>query len=79
MVVCGADVQDDRLEITFVGIGRDEESWVLDHQILYGDPSTPQLWTALDSQIARTFETEGGREMAVRSTSIDSGGHHRHL
>ena len=75
MVVCGADVQDDRLEITFVGIGRDEESWVLDHQILYGDPSTPQLWTALDSQIARTFETEGGREMAVRSTAIDSGGH----
>lgn len=75
MVVCGADVQDDRLELTMLGIGRDEESWVLDHQILWGDPSTPQLWTALDSQIARTFETESGREMAVRATAIDSGGH----
>ena len=75
MVVCGADVQDDRLELTMIGIGRDEESWVLDHQILWGDPSTPQLWTALDSQIARTFETESAREMAVRATAIDSGGH----
>jgi len=75
MVVCGADVQDDRLELTMLGIGRDEESWVLDHQVLWGDPSTPQLWTALDSQISRTFETQSGREMAVRATAIDSGGH----
>ena len=75
MVVAGADVQDDRIEITFLGIGRDEESWVLDHEIMYGDPSTPQLWTALDTQISRTFETEDGREIAVRATAIDSGGH----
>jgi len=75
MIVVGADVQDDRLELSFIGIGRDEESWVLEHEILYGDPSTPQLWTALDSQIARTFETEDGRTLGVRATAIDSGGH----
>jgi len=75
MIVAGADVQDDRLEISFLGIGVDDESWVIDHQIMYGDPSTPQLWTALDSQISRTFNTEDGRELAVRATAIDSGGH----
>lgn len=75
MIVVGADVQDDRIELSFIGIGRDEESWVLDHEVLYGDPSTPQLWSALDSQLARTFETEDGRTLAVRATAIDSGGH----
>lgn len=75
MIIVGADVQDDRIELSFIGIGRDEESWVLDHEVLYGDPSTPQLWTALDSQLARTFETENGRTLGVRATAIDSGGH----
>jgi len=75
IITVGADVQDDRLELTFVGWGRDEESFVLDHEILPGDPSTPQLWSALDSQLARTFETEDGRMLGVRATAIDSGGH----
>lgn len=75
MIVCGADVQDDRIEVSFVGIGRDEEQWVLAHEVLNGDPSTPQLWQALDSQLARTFETEDGRTLAVKATAVDSGGH----
>ena len=75
MIVCGADVQDDRIEVTFVGVGRDEEQWVLAHEVLTGDPSTPQLWQALDSQLARTFETEDGRTLGVRATAVDSGGH----
>lgn len=75
MIVVGADVQDDRIELSFIGIGRDEESWVLGHEVLYGDPSTPQLWTALDTQLARVFETEDGRSLGVRATCVDSGGH----
>ena len=73
VVVAGADVQDDRVEITFQGFGRDSESWILEHQIVYGDPSTPQLWTAVESQLSRTFETEDGRSLALRSAAIDSG------
>jgi len=75
MIVVGADVQDDRIELSFIGIGRDEESWVLGHEVLYGDPSTPQLWTALDTQLATVFETEDGRSLGVRATCVDSGGH----
>ena len=47
VMTAGVDVQDNRLELTVVGWGRDDESWVLDHITLYGDPSTPQLWTDL--------------------------------
>ncbi len=75
ILVAGVDVQDNRLEITIVGYGRDDESWVIDHITLYGDPSTPQLWTALDSQLSKQYETETGRKIAIRAACVDSGGH----
>ena len=43
ILVAGVDVQDNRLEITILGIGRDDESWVIDHVTMYGDPSTSDL------------------------------------
>ena len=75
ILVAGVDVQDNRLEISIVGYGRDDESWVIDHITLYGDPSTPQLWTALDSILFAQYETENGRQIAIRAACIDSGGH----
>ena len=75
ILVAGVDVQDNRLEITVLGVGRDDESWVIDHITLYGDPSTPQLWTALDSQLFKQYETESGRKIAIRASCVDSGGH----
>ena len=74
-LTCGVDVQDDRLELSIIGWGRDDESWVIDHQILYGDPSTPQLWTALDSRLFTTYLTNDDRQLPIRATCIDSGGH----
>lgn len=71
----GVDVQDNRLEMTLVGMGRGEELWVYKHLTMYGDPSTPQLWTALDSQLFHQYTTESGRKIAIRATAIDSGGH----
>jgi phage terminase large subunit GpA-like protein len=75
LLTAGVDVQDNRLEISIIGFGRDDESYVIDHVTLYGDPSTPQLWTNLDSNLNRQFETESGREIAIRGACVDSGGH----
>ena len=76
LITAGIDVQDDRIEIEIVGWGRDEESWSMDYRTLYGDPSTPQLWQDLDATLAQTFKTEDGRDLAIRSACIDSGGHY---
>lgn len=76
LLTAGVDVQDSRLEITITGWGKDDESWVVDHRILYGDPSTPQLWTNLASVLFSSFETHDGRELPIRGTAVDSGGHH---
>jgi phage terminase large subunit GpA-like protein len=71
----GVDVQDNRLEVSIVGMGRGEELYVYKHVTLYGDPSTPQLWTALDTHLFAQYETESGRQIAIRAAAIDSGGH----
>lgn len=75
VLVAGVDCQDNRLEISVVGLGRDDESYVLSHETMYGDPSTPQLWTSLETKLFRQYETESGRQMAIRATCVDSGGH----
>jgi phage terminase large subunit GpA-like protein len=76
VLTAGVDVQDNRLEVTLLGHGRDDETWVLSHDTLWGDPSTPQLWTALDSKLFAQYETESGRQLMIRSTCVDSGGHY---
>ena len=75
VLTAGVDVQDARIEMTVMGWGRDDESWVLDHITLYGDPSTPQLWTDLDSRLLQQYQTESGRMLAIRAAAVDSGGH----
>jgi len=76
MITCGADVQDDRVEIETVGWGRDEESWSLDYRTVYGDPSSPQLWQDVDNVLMSKYETEDDRILQPRATCIDSGGHY---
>ena len=75
VVTAGVDVQDDRLEVEFTGWGRDEESWSLDHVVLYGDPSTKALWDSLDETLRRGFPHETQGEMKLHAGCIDTGGH----
>jgi len=72
----GVDVQDDRLEIERVGWGLGEESWSLDHHVIYGDPSGPQLWKALDEYLLTRTEIEDGRSLPVSCVAVDTGGHY---
>ena len=75
-LTCGVDVQDDRVELEVVGWGRDEESWSVDYRTIYGDPSTPRLWNDLEELLMGKYMTEDGRELPIRCTCIDSGGHY---
>tara|TARA_R110000868_G_scaffold313856_3_gene574873 strand:- start:8568 stop:10370 length:1803 start_codon:yes stop_codon:yes gene_type:complete len=75
-LTAGVDVQDNRLEVQIVGWGRDDESWIIMQHILYGDPSTPSLWSDLTTIIFDSYETHDGRELLIRATCVDSGGHY---
>lgn len=77
VLTCGVDVQDNRLELEVVGWGRNEESWSIDYIILYGDPSSPELWAELDSVLSRKYSHRKDiPDLSITATCIDSGGHY---
>ena len=76
LLTAGVDVQDDRLEVEVVGWGAGEETWQIDYHILFGDPSAPKLWSQLDEIIGQKYDHPTGEELIIRSTCVDSGGHH---
>lgn len=76
LLTAGVDVQDDRLEVEVVGWGAGEETWQIDYHILFGDPSAPKLWSQLDEIILQKYDHPTGEELIIRSTCVDSGGHH---
>ncbi len=71
VLTAGVDVQGDRIEVRIVGWGRDEEAWVIDYRVLWGDPSGPRLWSDLDGVLNGTWG-----DLSVRAVAVDTGGHH---
>jgi phage terminase large subunit GpA-like protein len=77
VLTAGVDVQDDRLEIEVVGWGKGEESWSIAYYVLFGDPSTPELWQELDRTLFRRYKhSRAMPDLFVRAACIDSGGHY---
>lgn len=76
IITAGLDTQDDRVEIEFVGWGRGEESWSIEHVAVEGDPATDELWQRVDRELLRRFQRADGRVFVVQAACIDSGGHH---
>jgi phage terminase large subunit GpA-like protein len=70
------DVQDDRLEVQFVGWGKEEEAWPFQYDIIYQNPAQPQAWKELDALISAKFHTVTGRPLRVAAFGIDWGGSH---
>ena len=75
VITFGCDVQGDRVEIEFVGWGRNEESWSLHYEVIQGDTKDPEFWrTKVDPVLLRTFRRPDGREVRAEAGCIDSGG-----
>jgi phage terminase large subunit GpA-like protein len=75
-ITAGVDVQDNRLEVEFVGWGRNEESWSIDYQIIHGDPAGPEPWEALDRLLLRRFRHRRDvPDLGVLAAAVDTGGH----
>ena len=73
VLTCGVDVQPDRLEYQIVGWGSGEESWIMEHQIIYGSPENQKTWDDLDAVLGSSYQSEHG-VLTIACTCIDSGG-----
>jgi phage terminase large subunit GpA-like protein len=78
IAVAGIDVQDNRFAITIYGYGRDEQSWVISHQEIFGDPSRPEIWKQVEDLLLVPIPRAMGSAIKVRAAAFDSGGHFTH-
>jgi len=74
-LTAGVDTQDDRLELHVWGYAPGEESWLVDVQIIPGDPARPEPWQELDRLLTRSYRHATGVSLPILATCIDSGGH----
>lgn len=75
------DVQGDRLETAVYGWGAGEEGWLLDHELIPGDPGIPfggknSPWNDLAQRMLEAYPLEVGISLVPAVTFVDSGGHH---
>jgi phage terminase large subunit GpA-like protein len=81
-LVAAVDVQQDRLEIVVKGFGDGEESWLIEHSVIAGDPgdggtaagpAPGAVWGKLDTYLrTRRWTHERGRTLALDVAVVDS-------
>lgn len=76
MLTGAVDVQANRLELMVMGFGVGMERWVVDHQVIWGDPADERTWAVLDEKLKARYRHPCGIGLAILATGVDSGGHH---
>jgi phage terminase large subunit GpA-like protein len=72
-LVCGADVQQDRIEAEILGIGDCEETWGVEYKIFRGNTETPALFQEFDRWLQKKWKHPSGHELAPACACIDAG------
>jgi phage terminase large subunit GpA-like protein len=75
VLTAGVDVQDDRVEVSVYAWGAGEESWLMEHRVIPGDPGQPAIWSALDAYLGQSWSHSVLGQINVAAACIDSGGH----
>ncbi|NHN79615.1 phage terminase large subunit family protein [Azotobacter chroococcum] len=76
ILTAAVDTQHNRFELLVLGWGEGMERWVVDHQVIMGDPADERTWALLDEKLKARYRHVSGVELAICATGIDSGGHH---
>ncbi|WP_375592191.1 phage terminase large subunit family protein [Chitiniphilus eburneus] len=76
VLTASVDTQHNRLELLIIGWGVGMERWVVDHQVIMGDPASDTTWAALEERLTATYAHPSGQVLGIAATAIDSGGHH---
>lgn len=80
LLVAGADVHPDRIEMEMVAYGPRRESWSIAYHIfegrtseLKGQPGQPSPWELLEAEMGEVYLHEGGGELTLSHLFIDYG------
>ena len=73
LISVGADVQDDRIEVSYVGWAKDGTAFVLRHMVLHGPVTAPGVWTDLDDLLKQRWQHPLGGTIGIDCAIIDAG------
>lgn len=74
LLLMGAtDVQGDRLVWAVWGFDRQFSQWLIETGVIEGDPTRPEVWTAHDALLRRTWRDAWGKERGAERWGIDAG------
>lgn len=76
LLTAGTDVQHDRLAVSIYGWGKGEESWLVYHVEIHGNPLHEDVWQQHDQLINRHFRHASGVDLQVVSAGIDASDGH---
>jgi len=76
VLTAAIDVQAYRLEFQVMAWGDGMESWVIDYQVIHGDPASQQTWDKADELLKARYRHASGALMNISAAFVDSGGHH---
>lgn len=76
ILTAAVDVQGNRLEAAIDAWGPGEESWLVEHLVLDGDPAQPEVWASLDTWLQQPLVHASGKLLYIAACAIDCGGHH---
>ena len=72
VLTCGVDCQSDRLETQVIGFS-ENQSYVIEYKIFWGDPNQLDVWKELDEYLLSVFIKENNQRLKIAITCIDSG------
>ena len=73
LLVGGADVQKDRIEVSVWAFGRGKTAWLIEHRVLMGDTARDAVWTQLRALLGETWTHAGGAQLPLARFAIDTG------
>lgn len=73
LITAGVDVQDDRIEITFLGWAKSGDIFVLGHTVIWGSSIDDTTWAEVDEALKTLFKHPRGGTLKVAATIVDSG------
>jgi phage terminase large subunit GpA-like protein len=73
LLVAGADVQKDRIEVSIWAFGRGKESWLVEHRVLMGDTARDAVWKRLSELLAERWTHASGVLMPLTRLALDTG------
>lgn len=73
VLTAAIDVQRDRLELAVKGWGAGQESWLIAHHRIYGDPAQVDVWNRADMLLLKGYQHERGAILRISAVCIDSG------